>query len=105
VLGVLSSTNGTYVAQAYASYDCANDRPQARFPIGSAILTITGAAPGESALALVDVPVHAPSTLSLGGLAITAMVSQVDAGGYGNTSELSFCATYEDDTIFEDDFD
>ena len=105
VLGVLSSTNGTYVAQAYASYDCANAHPQARFPIGFATVTITGAAPGESALGLVDVRVHAPSSLSLTGLAITAMVSQIDAGGYGNTSELSFCTMYVDDTIFEDGFD
>lgn len=105
VLGILSSTNGTYVAQAYASYDCANDHPQARFLIGFASFTIANAPPGESAIALIDVHVQAPSTLSLTGLAITAMVSQIDGGGYGNTSELSFCTTYEDDSIFEDGFD
>jgi hypothetical protein len=105
VYAVLSSTNGTYVAQAYASYDCANDRPQARFLVGLGSVTISNAPPGESALGLINVRVRAPSTASLTGMAITAMVSQIDAGGYGNTSELSFCAPYEDDTIFEDGFD
>lgn len=104
VRGVLLSTNGTYLLQAYASQGCGSGG-QARWPLGWKLATITAATPGSVAGVIFSLPLnrHSP-TPALAGLDISVTATEVGGSGNGNTSELSSCVSYTD-VIFADGFE
>lgn len=102
--GVLLSTNGSYLLQAYASPDCGSGG-QARSPLGWTLATISAAAPGSVAGVNFSVPLTRRSpTPALAGLVVTVTATEVGGSGNGDTSELSSCVTYTD-VIFADGFE
>jgi hypothetical protein len=105
--GTLTTTNGTYRIEAFASDTCAGDRGQARWPLGGRTVTITNAAPGGNGSIAFDMNLQAPNFVALDNYFIT-MTATDNRGaiGMGNTSELSGCRQYVyDDVIFADDFE
>ncbi len=104
--GLLSSTNGSYVVQAWVSPSCSNAHREQRRLAGFGSLTITGAPAGGSAIGVFSLVLNSPNNVSMVGQYITATVSDYDSvNGVNNTSEASLCRLYESDTIFADDFD
>lgn len=103
-LGGLLTTNGRYLLQAYASNGCAHGG-QAQWLVGTAVVDIANAPAGGNGSAVFNVPlVSRNPTPALTGRTITVSVSEISAAGYGQSSELSGCETYVDDTIFANGF-
>ncbi len=104
--GLLSTTNGRYTLEAYASPSCDNARREMRRVAGYGSVTISGAAPGASAIGVFRMNLVATGGSPLVGQGITVIASEYNsAGGLTHSSEPAFCVTYSDDTIFADDFD
>ncbi len=104
--GLLSSTNGQYTLEAYASPTCDNAHREMRRVVGYGSVTISSAAAGASAIGVFRLILTVPDSQSLIGQAITVIASDFSsAGGVTNSSEPAFCTVYADDRIFTDDFD
>lgn len=104
--GLLSSTNGSYVIQAWVSPSCDNAHREQRRLAGFGSVTISGAPAGGSAIGVFQLALNSPNNSSMVGQYITTVASDFDAvNGVSNTSESSLCRLYENDTIFTDGFD
>jgi hypothetical protein len=105
VTGLMQTTNGRYVMQAYMSNDCAHGG-QGQWFVGSAVIDITTATASANGNVRFEIPIRSvnPQPL-LPGKFITISATQISAAGYGHSSEMSNCTTYADDTIFKDGFD
>lgn len=103
--GTLTTTNSTYLIEAFASDRCDGDRGQARWLLGSAYIAIGNATSSQNGSAPYQIVLRAPSGVaSLDGRFIT--VKATDSEGLGNSSELSGCRAYQfSDLIFADGFD
>jgi hypothetical protein len=103
--GLLSSTNGTYVLQAYVSPTCSNDHREMRRVAGVGTVTISGAAAGASGIGVFRLALNSPNNTSMIGQSITVVAVELAGSGFGSTSEPSICRPYQSDTIFADGFD
>ena len=105
VRGRMQTTNGRYLMQAFASADCAHGGQGQHF-IGYQVIDITTATATANGVTFFEIPVRtkAPQP-TLPGQFITVSATQIDAAGYGHSSEMSTCTTFADDTIFKDGFD
>lgn len=103
--GRMQTTNGRYVLQAFASNECANGG-QGQWFVGYAVVDITSATPSANGVVFFDVPLRTANPQpSLLNKFVTVSAMQIDASGYGHSSEMSTCVSYFDDTIFKDGFD
>ncbi|MBN8482402.1 MAG: right-handed parallel beta-helix repeat-containing protein [Xanthomonadales bacterium] len=104
--GLLSTTNGQYTLEAYASPSCDNAHREMRRIVGYGSVTVSGAAAGASAIGVFRLTLGVPSGQSLLGQGITVIATEFStAGGLGSSSEPAFCTTYTDDRLFADGFD
>jgi parallel beta-helix repeat protein len=95
VAGTLSTRNGRYLIQVFASFSCPGGRGQAQALIGTTAIDITNGIPGfADGSATFGANVTRQGGASLIGQFITVMASDINGGGYGNTSELSGCTTF-----------
>ncbi len=104
----LSSANGTYTAQIYASERCTGLGGSGHDDAGALLatslpLTLTCATPSDNCTGTIVVPlVASPQVPSLGGKFVSAIVLDEE----NNTSEFSVCFAYQlDDMIFRDQFE
>lgn len=105
--GVLTTTNGTYRIEAFASDTCDGDRGQARWSLGGKTVTVTNAVPDGNGTTAFEMNLRAPNFVALDNYFITMTATDNQGAiGMGNTSELSGCRQYVyDDVIFADDFE
>jgi hypothetical protein len=98
--GSLESTVGDYRIDFYQSPSCSADNREGAFWIGMAPLTISfGQVGGDGTVSFVSIV--GPGDLHSIGGGITATATD----SVGNTSELSACMPYQDDTIFANGFE
>ncbi len=99
--GALSSINGDYLIQAFASNACdASGYGEGQWPVGSTSATISNQSNGGNGSIVFSVPLQW-SAGNLAGKAITLLARDAQ----GNTSEFSQCSAYQCDTIFAHGFD
>lgn len=90
---LFTSTNGTYILQAFSSSDCdATGYGEGTTYVASALATIDNASSGSNGSVIVDIP--------LSGNLVGREFTLVARDTQGNTSEFSHCAPYQCDQIF-----
>ncbi|HJU38171.1 MAG TPA: right-handed parallel beta-helix repeat-containing protein [Tahibacter sp.] len=105
VTGLMQTINGRYLMQAFMSNDCAHEG-QGQWFVGYTVVDIADATPTANGRARFAIPIRSVNPQpAMPGKFITIAATQIDAGGYGHSSEMSRCTPYSDDTIFKDDFE
>lgn len=95
LVGLFTSSNGSYVLQAFSNDGCdASGRGEGQRTLAISLLAIDNQQPGSNGSVVFDVPIE--SAFDLQPRYVTATITDAQ----GNSSEFSDCQAYDCDTIF-----